>query len=177
MEVAGFAAAVVAFAKTTRSTSHLVKRIYYIAKNAPLIEEQLLQTAIPLKSFIASVKAVHTSLEHHCPDDSESKVIQYIIQQGLPKDLRKQSAHVEQSVSQLKHRISRLNSRWGDLVTSFKWTRLRPELEAMFAPMESLKTTLTLILQVVILEVKTGQYTGTPSEEMKAEMRVSSNFC
>lgn len=170
MEVAGFALTVVAFVKTTRSVSHLVKRIHRVAKDAPAIKEQLLQTAIPLKSFVTAVRAAHASLEHKCPDDSDSEVIQYIIRQGLPKDLEQQSFYLEHSIVQVKDRLSTLNSSWGDFITSYRWTKMRPEVEALFAPMESMKTTLSLILNVIILEMKTGECSGKPTAELEAEM-------
>ncbi|KAK3349768.1 hypothetical protein B0T25DRAFT_570374 [Lasiosphaeria hispida] len=174
MEIVGLVAAALSINKTVRSTAHLAKRIYQIAREAPRVEKQLQRTAIQLHSFATTVSAAWASIERSCPKEPEPKspVLKYIIANHLPAELEYESYHLRGHIRDLRDRISTLHSKF-ELLTSWRWNKMQPDIDMLFTPMESLKTSLNLILSVIILEIITvqkAQNNGGPSPEQEREI-------
>ncbi|KAK0707828.1 hypothetical protein B0H67DRAFT_686051 [Lasiosphaeris hirsuta] len=173
MEIVGLVAAAISINKTVRSTARLARRLYEIAREAPRVEKQLHRTAIQLSSFSTTASAAWASIERNCPKEPEPKspVLRYIIANRLPAELDYESYHLRGQIRDLRDRISTLHSKF-ELVTSWRWNKMQPDIDMLFTPMESLKTSLTLILNIIILEtitVQKAQNNGRPSPEQERE--------
>jgi hypothetical protein len=151
MEVLGFVATVITIAEVGKTTSKFAKTIYAVAKESRFVGDRIRKCGRRFDSIADSIATVHIAIEHHCPSDPASPTIQYIKSHQVLENLRRISDEIRDDIRGQTAKIRSLPHRF-DIVTSWKWKRMEPELEALHPHMESLKTELSIILNVLILE-------------------------
>jgi len=165
MEVVGLTAAAISIAKTAQMVARLVKLLYRVAKNSSSVGNQMQYFAINFRNTVDVVKVAMEALERTCQDNIDSPVIRHIVEMNQLHSLQRESWFLQILVKDLRHEIPNIESRW-DVITSFRWTRMKPEMEALFAPMTSLKTNLNLMINVVLL----GNLSARTGESRTAEL-------
>lgn len=174
MEVVGFAAAVISITKMVSTGIRIADDLYDIAQNAPSIGDHIRNSALSLRSFGTTVKTAQAALNYHCPNAADSPVVQYMIEHNLPRDLKQQSRYLRKQIIEVVDDVSKIRSRF-DLMMSYRWRRVKPAIDALTVPMEGLKSTLNLIVNIVILEtlsLRSGE-SARSAEELEEEMQVS----
>ncbi|KAK4222630.1 hypothetical protein QBC38DRAFT_73840 [Podospora fimiseda] len=154
MEVVGFAAAVISIGKTVKMTYKMGELFIKIAKEANYVEQEMKECAMNFRSFATAAGAASKSLKRAFSDkdDSESPVIDYMEQKQLPIELEQQAELIYERIQDFGDSIKRIPSRLGKVVTGLKWHRFKPRITEVTPHMESLKTTLTLVINIVTLE-------------------------
>lgn len=172
MEAVGFVAAIISVGKTVKTVSRVYELLYRVAKESPGISVHINRSRIPLCTVDGTVRAAVSSLQRHCTDDPDLPTIHYIRKSGLPASLKEWLFQLRSDIRDLETEIEKLGSsiRW-KVWMSFQWALMKPKIEALFALMESLKTTLGLILGVIHLEMTmASRGAGAPTEKLEKEM-------
>ncbi len=175
MEAVGLTAAAISITKTAKAASQLVNKLYHVAKEAELVANQMKRAAMSLRSFSTNVTAAQASMTRHCPRGTCSPAIEYIREYNLGGQLRDESRYLRMQIQELEERMSKISStvgssKIGNLITSWRWTQLKPTVDGLMNPMESLKASLILALNVVTLEVVSAQGGGQRSQQLEREM-------
>ena len=159
MEVVGFTAAAISIAKATKTLARFTHELWRAAKGEGRMEVEIKKMNGLLQSSLMAVKAALESLRKHCPDDANSSVIRHLAAKDFPADLARHADDIRADIRSLRQKITNVWSevptdfgrRW---VASYRWNKMKPEVEALLCPLESFKTTLTLTINIVVLETR-----------------------
>jgi len=169
MEVVGLAAAVISIAKTAKTIAHFADQLYDAAKNAPRIRDHISKSALSLRSFSTTTQTAQLALKHRFPNDPDSPVVRYMVNYNLMGDLQQESRSLRERIRKVEGGVSRVWSKF-DMLTSWRWSRVKPSIDELTVPMESLKNSLTLIVNVIVLECLSSDGTTRSAEELEREM-------
>lgn len=165
MEVVGLTAAAISITKTAQTVARLVRLLYRVAKNSASVRNQMQLFAISFRNTVETVKCAMEILETTCQDNIGSPTIQHMTNMSQLKSLKLESQFLRILVEDLSNKIPKIKSRF-DVFTSFRWTQLKPEMEALFAPITSLKTNMSLMINVVLV----GNLSAQPQESRTAQL-------
>lgn len=174
MEFVGFLAAVASLAKVAKSTYNLTELIRQAARDAGGLSRQIKDATIPFKTSASALEGAVVCLELHWMDAGKnSPVVKYFNKTSFAAKLKQQSLNIIARIESLHDKIDSIGFT-GSLpfglspfFNSFRWTRTRPEIEALHAPIESIKTTLALTINVFILQrLSQGKTTPEKDREM-----------
>ena len=122
------------------------------------------------QEFAGVIGAAHMSLQNHNrAQGSESPVLRYLDSFGVYRDLVTTSERVTEHTKALMPQLRDLPSRL-DLLTRFKWVMQREAVKAMGPRMESVKTSLMVVMTVIILE-KGNQQERSAQGAVQIELR------
>ncbi|KAK0617752.1 hypothetical protein B0T14DRAFT_275046 [Immersiella caudata] len=148
MEVVGLTAAVLSIAKALQIIARVIDRLYQTAKDAPSVAAQMRYFGASLRASSQTVGLAIETLETCCLGHSGNPVIKHITKNDYFQGLAEESGLLMERVRDLLDELRGIKS-WSKTWTSFKWTRLKPEMESLFAPMTSLKATLSLMADCI----------------------------
>jgi len=169
MEVVGFVAAVGSIAKAGHAAGKFASTIRKVAKEAGDVGERIKKASWIFTSFEQSIRTAQVSIKYRFPDNNDSPVLQYIERFGVLGSLQSLSDGIRREIMDQRKEILTIPSRF-DFVTSWKWTRMKPEIMELHPQMESMKTTFTLVIGVITLEHAVAKNKVKPSEEYEREM-------
>jgi hypothetical protein len=167
MEVIGLAASIIAIGQAAQIALQMSKSMRHISHSLGAAEHDIRGFARDIETFSSVIGAAHFSLHcHYLPEKTPSPVFRYMEHSNVLDLLVEQSDEVIDHIYELKPRIKSLASSIS-LKTKLKWLFRRTEVEALGPKMESVKTSLNLIITIVTLETVTQR--GS-SKEVKREM-------
>jgi len=169
MEVVGFTAAAISIAKTTKTVIRLVRLLYRAAKNSSSVGNHMQHFAIMFRNFAYVVKHAMEKLDTLHQKNQGSPVLRHMLKMTPLDSVAEEACFLEAQVNDLKDEIPKIKSRF-DFVMSFRWTRMKPDMEALFAPMTNLKTTISLMIDVIMLEGMLAQLRESRTAQLETEM-------
>ena len=151
-EVVGLAASIIAIGTAADAAYKTQKRIRRLARDLGAAQENILKFATEIKDFYLVVTTANFSLhEYSKKSPAENKVLQHIQHHELLHRIVRASECVMDHIYTLMPRLKSLESSI-PLVERWKWVLRRTEVEALGPKMESVKSSLQLIVTVVTLE-------------------------
>lgn len=166
----------------TASVAGIMQLAQYGLKVADTLQRfsgQLGSTSQDVKRFAAQVRSfsqiiglAEVSLLDHCASYSESHVLDYIIKHKILDGLSGESEIVRDRLSDVRHRVSSMNSKVR-LLSIFKWMLYRESILELAGEMESVKSSVGLVLAIVQLEVSTlvVRKAATDSQTIERQQR------
>jgi len=169
MEVVGLIAAVTSIAKTAKTIAHFANQLHDAASNAPRIRDHILKSELSLRSSSNTIQMAQISLKHRFPNDPGSPVVRYMVNYNLMGDVEEESRSLWERIREVERGVSRVWSKF-DFLTSWKWSRVKPSIDALTVPVESLKNSLNLIINVIALERLSSGGMTRSDKELELEM-------
>ena len=133
---------------------------------AQLAREDVEEFAVNVSSFALIVQMAYDGIQHHCKNHSQSPALHYVQEFDALRDIESQCNRISEHIHAIKPLMRSVQSKI-DLLTRLKWVLRKSEVEALHPKMECVKSSLLLLIFVVLLEVKAGQQ-QTP--EIQKEM-------
>jgi hypothetical protein len=167
MEVIGLAASIIAIGQAAQIALRMSRSMRHLSRKLGAVQDDIRGFARDIETFSSVISAAHFSL--HCnylPEKTPSAVFRHMEHSNVLGLLVEQSNGVINHIGELKPRIKSLTSSIS-LKTKLKWLFRRTEVEALGPKMESVKTSLNLIMTIVTLETVSQK---DFSKEVKREM-------
>lgn len=169
MEVVGFIAAVGSIAKAGSAAVNFASKISKIAKEANGIGERIEKTSLHFRTVGQAILMAETSMKLRYPCTEDSPVICYMRDHHVLESLMDHSLTIRRDIAARRQDIKSIVSRF-DLITSLKWTLMEQRITNLHWPMESLKTTLSMVLHIITLEITVAEQKEKPSRKQEKEM-------
>lgn len=179
MEVVGFTAAALSLAKATQAMYKFTKLLYRAAKYAGNLEPQIRTVTVPFETSRYALMAAMAHLEHHCMDGGKTTpALEYLTGESFFAALAEQALNIIAQIKALYGKINTINATGRpafraisklQFVKSFKWTIMKPDIEALGPSIESFKMTLVLAVTVFNAERKCNEKADNP--ESAANLR------
>lgn len=151
-EAIGLAASIIAIGGAADTAYRIQRKIRRLARDLGAAQENILKFATEIKDFSLVVSTANLSLHEYSKKSSaENKVLQHIQRHEVLGRIVTASDCVMDHIYKLMPRLKSLESSI-PLVERWKWVLRRTEVEALGPKMESVKSSLQLIVTVVTLE-------------------------
>jgi hypothetical protein len=151
-ELIGLAASIIAIGGAADTAYRVQRKIRRLARDLGAAKDNILKFATEIKDFSLVISTANLSLHEYAQKSSaETKVLQQIHNHKLLGRIVNASNRVIDHIDKLFPRLESLESSirlWERL----KWVMRRTEVEALGPKMESVKSSLQLIVCVVTLE-------------------------
>ncbi|EXF86001.1 hypothetical protein CFIO01_05936 [Colletotrichum fioriniae PJ7] len=154
-EVLGLVSSFAAIIQLVQYGEKFAKALYQYSEQRGYRAEKIEHYANDVVTFSDVVRTAHFSLTQHCKKYPESPVLDFIATQGVLNNIASQSGSVEQ---RLKIAASQIRSCLGSksfVLSFFKWWYQRNSIKDLFPEMESIKTSLQLLLATAQFEIVT----------------------
>ena len=151
-EVVGLVASITAIVGIAGAATKLSKTLYGVARDAGSAREDIETWAFAFASFSSVIQTAHMSLNDHFKNRTQSSVIRYIKEQHVLEVLMKHSERIKVQINKVRP-YARAISSSTTLFTKFKWILRKSEVESLGPKMESVKTSLMTLLEVISLEI------------------------
>jgi hypothetical protein len=150
-EILGIAAGISAICGVGDSTFKMARSMRHLSRDLGAARKDIRNFSRDIDAFSSIIGAAHYTLETHSKPDSPSKVLVFIHERQILDQLVDQSYRVIDHISELRPSIKSLKSRisW---VTRVKWIMRKTDVEALGPKMESVKTSLNLVITMVSYE-------------------------
>lgn len=156
-EALGLAASVIAIGGVADTAYRIQKKIRRLARDLGAAQENILKFATEIKDFSLVVATANLSLHEYSKKSSaKNKVLQHIQNHEVLDRTVAASNCVMDHIYKLVPRLKSLESSI-PLYERWKWVQRRTEVEALGPKMESVKSSLQLIVVVVTLEAVLNQ--------------------
>lgn len=171
MEVIGLAASIVAIGQAAEMALNMSRSMRTLARRLRAAQSEIQRFAKDIEIFSSVIGAAYFSLYSHCgTEKTPSPVLRYIDRSKVLDQLVEQSDGVIDHIGELKPRIQSLESKLS-FKTKLKWLFCRSDVEALGPKMESVKTSLHLIIDIITLEMVAQRDSSKPqSKEVQREM-------
>ena len=156
MEAVAFISSVCTIFQVAETAAGLCGILYEVAREAKSIRPKVVAAAIQIEGFTTTLRASHAQLQYRCPRNLSSPVIHHLVRHRVLQKLRDESKQVRVLVQGPKGKLENISSRF-DIVASWQWRRIKPELDALQFAMQGLKTDLLLVQNIVILELSINE--------------------
>lgn len=179
MEVFGLVVAVGSTVKAAVVAVKFASTIRQVAKKAGAVGQNIERASLIFQTFGKAIEVAEISMRHHCPravDNPEvSPAIKYMKENNFLESLESQSCMIRNEILAHEKVIWSVITEWGPRVwrefkTSWNWVEMEQQIMKLHPHMESIKSTVNLTLQVIILEVAVGKNKRHPSSEQEKEM-------
>jgi uncharacterized protein YoxC len=151
-EAIGLAASIIAIGGAADTAYRIQRKIRRLARDLGAAQENILKFATEIKDFSLVVSTANLSLHEYSKKSSvENKVLQHIQNHEVLHRIVTASDCVMDHIDRLMPRLKSLESSI-PLLERWKWVLRRTEVEALGPKMESVKSSLQLIVTVVTLE-------------------------
>ncbi|KAM7189087.1 hypothetical protein V8F20_010295 [Naviculisporaceae sp. PSN 640] len=180
MEAVGLAVAVGSIAKAGCVAVKFASKIRKVAKEAGTVGQRMEQRSLIFQTFGKSIKMAQESMLDHCPkgmDSEDSPAIKYMKENDFLEILQSQSFMIMDDILAWQEQIwsvipKRGPRRWREFKTSWNWVDMDQQIMSLHPQMESLKSTMTLTLNIIILEVTVAKNKIEPSAEQEKEIQL-----
>ncbi len=151
-EILGLASSIVAIAGAADAALRMARSMRRLSKDLGAAREDIKHFARDIDNFASIIGAAHYSLQIHSTEpQSHTKVLVFIHERNLLDRLVDQSDHVIDHIKELRPSIKSLRSRIS-FVERLKWLLHRADVRALGPKMESVKTSLNLVISLVTYE-------------------------
>jgi len=152
MEVLGVVGGLAAVLQLANAASRCASTLIRFSKNAGSASLEIAHLANQINTFHQSVHVAHLALSRHCSAYTESPVIAYIASSDLLGGLGDESRYVRTQVKEARKRIVSMESKYR-LWAAIRWSFSRDSILGLSPQMDSIKHSLTLVMQTAQLEV------------------------
>jgi len=156
-EIVGLAASIIAIAGVAETALSLSKSIRRVARGLRTARKDIRKFAKEIEAFSSIIGAAHYSLSMHSREPQSqsagegSKVLVFIHKRKLLDHLVDQSDHVADQIEEIRPRLVSIKSNIS-FIERWKWILCRREVGALGLNMESVKTSLNLVITLVMYE-------------------------
>jgi hypothetical protein len=151
-EIVGLASGIIAIAGAAKTALNMAKSMRRLSRDLGAAKEDIRKFSKDIEAFSSIIGAAHFSLETHSKGPLlQSKVLVFIHKRKLLDQLVDQSDRVIDHIEEIRPRIKALKSRIS-FVTRLKWILRRTDIVALGPKMESVKTSLNLVMTLVAFE-------------------------
>jgi hypothetical protein len=150
-EILGLAASIVAIAGVADHALRLAKSMKRLARDLGAARKDIRLFARDIDAFSSLIGAAHYTLQTHAKPESSSKVLVFIHERKLLGQLVEQSDRVIDHIEELRPDIKSLKSSIS-FITRIRWIMRREDVNALRPKMESVKTSLNLVISMVMYE-------------------------
>ena len=151
-EIVGLASGIIAIAGAADTAFKMAKSIRRLSRDLGAARKNIRNFSREIEAFSSIIGAAHYSLETHSrKPQSQSKVLVFIQERKLLDQLVDQSNHVINHIEEIWPRIKSLKSSVS-FITRLKWILRRTDMIALGPKMESVKTSLNLVITLVTFE-------------------------
>jgi hypothetical protein len=152
-EIVGLAASILAILGVADSAVEMAKRMKRLSKSLGAARKEIRSFSRDIDAFASVIGAAHYALREHSKPEAEapSKVLVFIQERKLLDQLVDQSERVIEHIEELRPSIKSLRSKIS-LITRFRWLMQRTDVMALGPKMESVKTSLNLVMTMVSYE-------------------------
>ncbi|KAK1516623.1 hypothetical protein CPAR01_16239 [Colletotrichum paranaense] len=154
-EVLGLVSSFAAIIQLVQYGEKFAKALYQYSEQRGYRAEKIEHYANDVVTFSDVVRTAHFSLSQHCKKYPGSPVLDFIATQGVLNNIAFQSGSVEQ---RLKKATSQIRSCLGSksfVLSFFNWLYQKDSIKDLFPEMESIKTSLQLLLATAHFEIVT----------------------
>ena len=151
-EVVGLVASITAIVGIAGAAAKLSKTLYGVAKDAGSAQDDIETWAIKFASFSSVIQTAHFSLDLHFKTRAQSRACEFIKENHVIEDIVNHSKHIKVQVDKIRPYVREISSSL-TFITKIKWLLRKAEVELLGPRMESVKTDLTTLLQVISLEI------------------------
>jgi hypothetical protein len=171
-EVIALTSSILAIAGAATTALRVSASLRKVARSLETAGDDIEDFAINIRAFALIIKLGMSSLNRCAAKRSSSEVMRYLEDFEVLDQLAVQSNRISQRIKSAWKRTKAVRSSL-TMVTRIKWYLAKPEVQALQPEMETLKTSLLLVMQSIRLE-KMQQ--GEDSEETRQEMQVAPSF-
>lgn len=151
MAMAGGLAAVL---QLSASAQRLVKVLYRLAADAGAASDEVNRFATQVETFSNTIKVAQFGLRQYCTEHTNYPVVIYISELRVLDGVNSEAKHVQQHLQAIARQVKALRSR-SVLWTRFKWLWNKSSILDLHPGLESVKTSLNLLLATTQLEAAT----------------------
>lgn len=155
------------------------KLLFRAAKYSGNLGPQIRTVTVPFETSRSVLMAAMAHLEHHCMDGTKTTpALEYLMAESFFAALAEQALNISAQIKALYSKINTINASGRpafraisklQFVKSFKWTIMKPEIEALGPSIECFKMTLILAVTVFNAEKKCNEKADNP--ESAANLR------
>jgi hypothetical protein len=164
MDPLSLTASLIAIGTAATTALQISISLYDLARAYKSAAEEIENFALDLRSFASVVQLGQDSLERHRKKAPFSEVITYIESLDVLNQLASQSKRTTTSIERVWQQTRSLQS--DNLLTKVKWMAKKSEVRGLKPDMESLKSSLHLVMAAITMEAL--QQSG--SEDLQEEM-------
>jgi hypothetical protein len=146
--VIGLISGIGSIASAAIKLSRMLRRI---AKDIGSVEEEVVDFAKNVAIFSSVIWVANESLQHHCSQGGPTATISRIRNERIMEQLCDQSIAVNRRIGRVGHQLKGLKSRF-DFISRLKWRSWKPEVRELSLKMESVKSSLNLLVCAIALE-------------------------
>jgi hypothetical protein len=156
-EIIGLAASIIAIGGAADTAWKIAKNMRRLARDLGAAREDIRKFAREIEDFSLLIGSAHLSLHNlSTKSQAQTKVLQYMHDQKLLKRIVAASNRVMDYIDKIWPRLKSLESSFG-LLEKIKWVTRRSQVEALGPKMESVKSSLQLVVNIVTLETLLNQ--------------------
>jgi hypothetical protein len=131
--------------------------LYRFARDAGLAGREVERFANQVQSFSDTVGLAHGTLSQFCSENPTSRVVVFISSKNVLKNIGTEAMAVRAHLRQIQHQVIGLRSTV-TLWASFKWSIKKSSILELTPEMESVKTSLGLVLACVQFATTMARY-------------------
>jgi hypothetical protein len=135
----------------------LAKALYRFSKDAGAARREVERFSNQVQSFSDTVGLAHGTLSHFCSENPRSPVVVYISSNDVLKNIGSEAMAVKAHLRKIQHQVIGLRSSV-TLWAIVKWAYKKSTISELFPEMESVKTSLSLVIATAQLEAATAHY-------------------
>jgi len=166
--MAEFAASIIGIGTAAGSAIKISKTIYHFCKTIHGAKHDIQAFAKDVETYGTVIRFAHLSLDRHL--GSESPVLDFMDTQHVLVQLKQQADRVKVQIKQLVRRIRPLRNK-NEWWTRVKWVWQKPDFEAVGPKMESVKSSLNVVVTFIMMEVMLQQEKAEANVEVQRSLR------
>lgn len=156
LELAGLVASIGGIVHIAGTAAKFSATLYRTARSAGSARKDIEEFAMDVSTFASVIRVAHDSIQDHCRNNCQLHVLQYVEEHAVLGHIEAQCGRIAEHIQALGPRMSSIQSRI-DLITRFKWTFRKQEVQALHPKMECVKSSLILLMLIVRFELKGAQ--------------------
>ncbi|TAQ88630.1 hypothetical protein B7494_g3054 [Chlorociboria aeruginascens] len=166
-ELAGLFASIIAIVGVAGTATKLSISLYKAAREAGAAGNDIKEFALKVQSFASIMEVAHGTLQKSCSQNPSSTFLKQVQDKAILDQLTTQSRDVVGNIKVLEPKISALGNNL-TLISRFRWLLRKSEVQALGPKMETVKTSLILVMQMANLEILlSGEQTNASVQEIK----------
>jgi hypothetical protein len=150
-EILGLVASIAAVAGVADHALRLARSMKRLSRDLGAARKDIRCFARDIDAFSSIIGAAHYTLQTHAKPESPSKIVVFIHERKLLGQLVEQSDRVIDHIEELRPGIKSLKSSIS-FITRIRWIMRREDVNALRPKMESVKTSLNLVISMVMYE-------------------------
>ncbi|CZR61695.1 uncharacterized protein PAC_11592 [Phialocephala subalpina] len=171
-EVIALTASILAIAGAATTALRVSSSLHKVARSLEAAGDDIEDFSINIRAFASIIQLGIGSLNRCTAKRSSPEVMKYLEDHEVLDQLAEQSKRTSQKIKLAWKRTKTVRSNL-TMLTRIKWYFAKPKVQALQPEMETLKTSLLVVMQSIRLE---EMQQGEDSEETRQEMQVTHQF-